>query len=106
MTIKQFIEKAIKGGYIGVNPSGKLGHWSGSETPNFEENIKAVLLDPLAWKAVGKIEGWEEKIKEYTWSNKAGNTRQVEASEWQNLMYWMIDYLTEGKTIEEFLETL
>lgn len=52
------------------------------------------LLDPEAWKAVGKVEGW--KVGWYQENRKP----------WHYKMLLMIDSLCEGKSIEQYLETL
>ena len=78
MTIKTFIEKAIEGGW--EKPS------FGWETE--DESEQAVMfLDPLAWQAVGIVVGWDDY----------GSRVQ---------MHNMIDALTEGKSLKEFIETL
>jgi hypothetical protein len=102
MTIQSFIEKAIEGGW---SPYARnvVAH----ELP-LEQAVKAmrrstrdaeILLDPLAWKAVGKVEGWPDEhwqgiYREYAEKNAIAR------------MHRMIDALAEGKTIEQYLETL
>lgn len=71
MTIKEFIEKAIEGGWI-VRAS--LTHLE-------------ILFDPLAWKAVGKVAGWD---RHRTYENFIG----------------MAVDLWDGKTTEEYIATL
>lgn len=98
MTPKQFIQKAIEGGY---EPT----HWNGMliSLPNFEggfeswiaDNCHKILLDPLSWQAVGKVEGWND------WNYLGFEMSRCEAE-----MHRMIDALCEGRTIEQFLETL
>ena len=51
MTIKQFIEKAIGGGW---KPHDHFNEPCDIGDLKYAE----ILLDPLAWKAVGKVEGW------------------------------------------------
>ncbi len=93
MTIPDFIEKAIAGGW----------KWHGSKvslirrTMRFQHdgyteaiNEAAIFLDPKAWKAVGKVEKW--KSAPY-------NPAEIRMSK-------MIDALWDGKTIEEYLKTL
>lgn len=74
MTIQQFIEKAKLGGYS-----------------EYADDIRGMLLDSLAWKAVGKVEGWEANGDRYAWLY---------------FMHRMIDALADGKTISDFLATL
>lgn len=108
MTPKQFIEKAIKGGW-----SEPKEDCSYCKTP-----MACILLDTLAWQAVGKLEGWGEKcskckrkLSDYqivpcgacaTWKE----AQQKSMGEKGYLMHRMIDALVEGKSIESFLETL
>ena len=112
MTIKQFIEKAIKGGW----KLNTLGH----EQAHIDVNLlntgwySDIMLDPLAWQAVGKVRLWNQwecpKCKaQYQMSGmitcpdcKHQGAREV----WIVNMHRMIDALAEGKTIEEFIETL
>lgn len=98
MTIQQFIEKALEGGgypkldIISVDLFGFL-YQVGREEFRFE--LSQILLDPLAFKAVGKVEGWPKDQFEY----------QIREG-WNGKMHRMIDALAEGKTIEQYLETL
>lgn len=103
MTIKDFIERAVEGG------------WSQTSVQN--DCTKLLFLDPLAWQAVGKVEGWgryfcpECKMSGYVMS--AGRPYCMGCGhdlgpilEWHHNMHRMIDALAEGKTIEDFLSTL
>ena len=72
--IKQFIEKAIEGGWNiklqGLKCSIR-GYYDNErfniieKTDDINEgiflsySIEEIVLDPKAWKAVGKVEGWE-----------------------------------------------
>ncbi len=58
---KEFIEKAIDGGWKA--PKGFIFHHTQGLVIQAHEGfvpvaIETILLDPLAWKAVGKTEGW------------------------------------------------
>lgn len=92
MTIKQFVEKAIEGGW-GPYYYRDLYKDGSSETA-------AMLLDPLAWQAVGKVE--VEKWGETAFDGTVGDTVPV----WRVNMHKMIDALAEGKSIEDFLSEL
>jgi len=59
--------------------------------------LHRTVLDPEVWQAVGKIENWKNNATKYPWCAR---------EPWENKMHDMIDALAEGKTIEEFLETL
>lgn len=85
MKIQTFIEKAIAGG------------WKGDAFPIWHvNNPHSMLLDPLAWQAVGKVEGWGAEIPSYMLGKPV----------WHTNMSRMIDALASGKTIEQYLETL
>ena len=82
---KQFIEDAIEGGW-------KLYAYDVNEIFK-RELVFRVLLDPLAWQAVGKTRGWEE--------SKGNGEYPVFRDEW----HAFIDELMKKKTIEESLST-
>ena len=118
MTIKKFIESAIEGG------------WDSEKTlmfgvPIVEKKIKifgglthqencVVLLDPLAWQAVGKVEGWDKWMCSNCRSthNATGSiicpecNNQGAYKTWWGRMYCMIDALAEGKSVEQYIQTL
>lgn len=88
MTIEQFIEKAIQGGW-------KPEHLSRDRTLMRMKAFQAAILDPSAWKAVGKVKESE------------GRLDPSYASKWaKEAMHRMIDFLAEGKTLEEYISTL
>ncbi len=98
MKIKQFIEKAIEGGWRHLyHPENIL------LSKNWEEEVlNDMVLDPLAWKAVMgdklvKID--EENVGEDFYET-------VVMVKWKWHMHQMIDVLAEGKSIEEFIKTL
>ena len=103
MTEKQFIEKAIKGGWDSSDEYG--GEY---QMVDFLHSINKILLDPLAWKAVEKVEGWGKEGL-----CGACNLYLTEEGEepcpqegWKHKMLGMIDALIEEKTIEDYLLTL
>ena len=89
---QQFIEDAIKGGWDDLN------YAYGTDTPK-EDDIEVgswyydsrVLLDPLAWQAVGRTRVW-------------GHGR--ERLNWKNNWLAFIQYLADGKSIEESLTAI
>jgi len=119
----QFIEDAIAGGYR-------------KENPDFSapQSLALLLLDPLAWQAVGKTRGWEDgsRIPELErqiteWKEKERNARgeydywgcvgarEKAEEELKRIkrarpyhFYWhrFIDHLADGKTIEEALAAI
>lgn len=104
--IQRFIEKAIEGG------------WKFDE---HEDTVAAMLLDPEAWKAVGKVAGWNGKpcncggkIVDSSGLGKSHFPYQCQdcssyllAMEWEGTwryrMHGMIDALADGRSIEEYL---
>jgi len=115
MTIKQFIEKAIEGGW---RPH--VENWE--STPHSWLYRHYFLTDPKAWKAVwslNKGECWACEGKKYfkkfaseelDKESPCGNCDCTGTDEWEKPwirdMKRMIDALAEGKTIEEFIQTL
>lgn len=107
METKQFIEDAIKGGWRKdedpqidqTNDGPMVLFHAGNETGvQWEADV---LLDPLAWQAVGKTRGWSEPKEcisdgEYaTWST---TPECVAVGFFQDVMY--------GKSIEEALAAI
>lgn len=136
MTIKEFIEAAIEGGWEIKNvrfSSGKLDYDIVIEWFEFEEYaIKTIVLDPESWKAVGKVKGWDREIRRTVdVSNKiskfispiiASTFDLIEPELYQGdpsvyLVYIKIDvykvkmlemiaYIAQRHTLEEYIATL
>lgn len=112
MTITQFIEKAEEGGWDVERAD--VAALNGAPVASIERAI----LDPEAWKAVGKVEGWgitDNKCNGCGYGGIHGwlisNPVQcpecrTSRAEYTDHMHRMIDALAEGKTIEQFIETL
>lgn len=98
MTIQQFIEKAIEGGW---RP--KPEHESNSMIFG-PQLTNALFLDPEAWKAVGKVEGWPKLANQLEENEVEFQDGVMLASTFY--MHRMIDALAEGKSVEEYLATL
>ena len=90
MTPKEFIEKAIEGGYVNIYLNPKSPQ---EIIPLMIREKHMILLDPKAWKAVGKSVGWR-------------NFKVVRQQTWEKNMHRMIDSLIEGESIDDFLATL
>ena len=109
MTIKQFIEKAIEGGYAlqstGMDLAAK--HTVQSFLANKEMFpdllplwiVNTILFDPLAWQAVGRVEGWDKIMPDDGYGGEFIENCHTK-------MHRMIDFIYEGKTVEEYLGTL
>lgn len=117
MTIQQFIEKAIEGGWKAANKPYLDRSETGWATVGFHEvsvNVlmwhHEILLDPEAWKAVGKMEGWDSQWEVSTGLlNEYGDVPMSEGKiidRWEYEMHRMIDALADGKSVEQYLETL
>lgn len=97
--IQDFLMKAVQGGW---KPKDNL-----VVDKHNENTFAQLVLDPAAWQAVGKVEGWEPigyADTEYTFFDTTNRIKNVE--EWYVKMHRMIDALAEGKTIEQFLQDL
>lgn len=90
MSIQEWKDKAFAGGYA------QIGFPEGSA------DLNTMLLSPIAWQAVGKVEGWRRWDTDQL--TPSGNNIIREGYTLQ--MHRMTDALAEGKTIEQFLETL
>ena len=119
MTVKQFIEKAIEGGWQVEGYGDVSGHIvSVNETYGFtisnnkrrpygakiEGAIQIIFLDPKAWEAVGKV-----VIQAQDGDPRKGNVtrRTVRIKYWaKNKMLQMIDAICDGKSISDYIKTL
>lgn len=115
MTEKQFITKAIEGGY---RSKGYCSDWKKPIVISVTRtrvciynglrknywSLHEIFLSKEAWQAVGKVEGWDKKIELciHEHAECADDTRP----EWLDKMHSMIDALAEGKSIKEYLKTL
>ena len=132
MTIKSFIEKAIEGGWtyrgrpnVRIDVLGESKEVDVPPRPPFNMqpriiatfddgyvmnvNLEVILLDPLAWRAVSKTEGWGGSLWVGEMRELKGDmvtTDKWEVWQWEYRMMKMIGALAEGKTIEDFLEAL
>lgn len=122
--VNDFLRKAVLGGWDWLgSPRVKLyiekSHCSWPQMP-----AEIMLMDPKAWQAVGKTMGWEkgrpfkQSVPARTGPVRKDGTRSSYPSvirmqrtaprpnQWRKEWHRMIDALAEGKTIEEYLETL
>lgn len=98
---QRFIEKAIEGGWdesradVVVHDN---AYWASYEK---------ALLDPEAWKAVGKVEGWRDDEHESTHSfrDRPGSLTRLLYG-WEYRWHEMLHALEDGKSIEKYLATI
>lgn len=132
MTIKQFIECAIEGGWKYKRKHQEIylcedqpKEGEGDTRIGLRSNTYAIMLDPNAWRAVGKVKGWKGDLirmcngcgvalrvnEEPTMDGKHGGKNGCGSDiieydgQWLIEMHRMIDALCDGKTIEEFIAT-
>lgn len=128
MTPKTFIEKAIEGGWkqedfhkraYGVTDQHVVlegGVLNGKIKNDKYIYFRDIILDPLAWQAVGKAGGWEvihdsdcDSFNDYCTHHGECDCEQCDCGalyEYRHKMHAMIDALVEGRSLESFLETL
>ena len=106
MTIQQFIEAAIEGGW--KNDGQKVTNSLQKDvtralfSPQMTRltSLQDMCLDPEAWKAVGRLKGWKTDgmcgACEYPGS--------MDDPEWH--MHQMVRALCNGQTLEEYIATL
>ena len=115
MTEKEFIEKAISGGWAFKDKKPEYSEiWGTFFVEHSDDDyeyisIQQVLLDMRVWEAVGKVEGWDKRITFSTYQKVHGSdwvAVMSEKPEWQLTVHQMIDHLIEEGTITSYLETL
>lgn len=131
MTIQTSIEKAIKGGWkpydlarvrstapiVKVELYATVACLYEDETHYQRYHIDRIFFDPSLWKALGTVEGWicrtckgtgkQHIIDDLLGGGTCEWDKDCECEKpWLENMHRMIDALAEGKTIEQYLETL
>lgn len=116
MNIKTFIEKAIEGGWKKEMPIKCIDHLSKDEKKVYFElvgyfhaygiPVAEILLDPLAWQAVGKVEGWDKDTPHDVLNIYDGSIsgQWTFEDEVKRHMHRFIDALCDGKTLEGALD--
>jgi hypothetical protein len=103
MTIKEFIQASIEGGWDRKNLYGETSVYPNGE---IESSVEAILINPKAWQAVGKVEGWEaegDDCGNCEHTNKSVPCPECPYDEYRERMHRFIDYLQEGDTIDTAL---
>jgi len=114
MKPKEYIEKAIEGGWRkGIKLeyySEKSQHVTLSRNGMHELTtpIETILLDKNSWEAVGKTEKWVEEcsFKFQQGFAHTGNCKECIIQGWKKKMNGLMPHLQEGGSIETYLETL
>jgi len=109
MTIQQFIEAAIEGGW--KNDGQKVTNSLQKDvtralfSPQMTRltSLQDMCLDPEAWKAVGKVKGWAEMCDPYCRFENCADCSDEGAMQ---KMAKMLPFLWSGKTLEEYIATL
>ena len=111
MNIKEFIEKAIEGGWntsprfrdlktkmsdVRLTTAREMVAWQ-EIAQDYMQTF--ALLDPLAWRAVGKVEGWGEEVNSYIVVD--GLSRDLQGGKLRQLKF--ISLLQDGKPLETAL---
>ncbi len=96
---QQFIEDAIKGGWRSDIPE----HQHQSFIDGTQGDIRFMLLDPLAWQAVGKTRGW---VPECKCGKEHPGDYFMTHGQWRANLREFTDHLADDKTIEEALALL
>lgn len=68
-----------------------------------------ILLDPLAWQAVGKTRGWnnyDELYQRLYRKSGGGGLMPQNMNGYMGMMHKFIDHLADGKSIEESLTAI
>lgn len=109
---QQFIEDAIAGEYNGT-PLVKRGSWCGINTwkhaliTNDDQlHLMAMLLDPLAWEAVGKTRGWEHQSSYCRAGYHKSCSYGTGCDCFCKHLHRFIAYLVDGQKIDEALASL
>ena len=121
MMIEEFIQKAIEGGwnlsprYIEalhkINKIPRYMSRTAYEEKKWEEIVisymqRVALIDPIAWQAVGKVEGW--KLHDSRWEDGLCTDcykEETHQADWLVKMHRMIDAVAEGMKPEDYLAT-
>lgn len=118
---ERLIQDAVKGGWIELQApiewwDKPWGPQKGRSTPRKdlikdiakgntkEGSIGDILLNPTAWKAVGKVRGWDREMYCAVCSNGIGrDSDEPFLPQWKYYTLGLTDALCDGKTIEQYL---
>ena len=102
MNIREFVEKAIEGGWTNFrtfedNPQldGSFRGYCGLSI--YKSDVDTIFLDHLAWRAVGMVEGWSVRVIE---------DEQSSVCLWEIKQLNFVKHLQQGLSIEEALKNI
>ena len=104
MTIQEFIQSAVEGGwenplpYVVPNEPSEKEYGHIMTELMWHRFFPIVAMDCNAWIAVGMSRGWNKVDNVADWKDGIPT--------WANKMRCLTDALIEGKTIEDYLKTL
>jgi hypothetical protein len=98
MTLKTFIEKAVEGGWLMPQ--------SFNVTAEGIYPVYSIFLDPKLWQAVGKVEGWIREDGTDVAKYIQNDPKRTSYPLWKWHMHAMLNFICEGGTPEQFIETL
>ena len=102
MTIFEFIQRALEGGW-----RGEFAYSLDAEATKWAVNpdypAERILLDPEAWKAVGKSMGWGKKNHDPVWKVTYNVDEHTITEPWANAMLDFTYHLAEDHTLPEAL---
>lgn len=123
MTIQEAIDKAFEGDWA-VAKKHQTFEWPEGGAPKLKLNNEAVFLDPLFWQALGRGMGWNKTMclscnhfysvpltdleKEEVAINRNCEHEKLKIyhQKWRDHWHRLIDHLAEGKSIEDYFQTL
>jgi len=107
MTIKEFINKAIEGGWEETF-EGQFNKRLAGRGKYFYVPVGSILLDVRAWEAVSRVEKWGKKICTMgAWERMSDGAKEL--SHLDAAKYFarkMMEALWDGKSIEDYFKNL
>jgi len=118
MTIQEVMDKAVGGGYHINGSDGMQTYYSGASrdysawtrkdnNSSFMVAVEETFLDPVFWQALGRGLGWDhELVTIHAVDNGRPTIVTRVGQHWFYHWHRFIDFLAEGKTVEEFFESI
>ena len=118
MTIQEAMNKATAGGYHINGSDGIETYYEGASSAysawtrkdnasTFMVAVEETFLDPEFWRALGRALGWDHAIMTVHAVENGRPTLVTRAGQhWVSHWHRFIDFLADGKTAEDFFESL